>query len=88
MNISREEDSIPFQGSLFQCSVTLTILPHVQVEIAVFQFVPFASGLSAFPHKGDAPGSDLLYSPIADQQDSANAKWFSFALMQCDSTQL
>lgn len=52
VSISREWDFITSQGSLFYCSLILTILPR-QVEIAVFQFVPFAPGLSAFPHEGD-----------------------------------
>jgi len=43
---SREGNSTASLGSLFQCSVTLTVkkfFPHVQMELPVFQFVPIAS---------------------------------------------
>jgi len=42
LNISREGESTTSLGSLFQISVTLKVLPHVQLERPMLQFVPVA----------------------------------------------
>lgn len=43
LNLSREGDSATSLGNLFQFSVSLTVFPHTEMELPVFQFVPVAS---------------------------------------------
>jgi len=58
LNVFREGESTATLGILFQCSQSKEVLPHLQMEFAMLQFVPIALVLSlGTTEKNLAPSS-------------------------------